>query len=223
MRSGGLTMSNAAVAPIAAAAAAMIAPRTRRPSVRGPSSTGTGISTAPYGSASQRPRSRSRQASQSPPAVETTQPVHRTPSRRGYPKYRGCPAQYRISMPTRRARLMPQPKGRLRLEFAHRAAGKPQTAAEVITRLHNRGMAPWAMLALVTAAHALGSFSVLSAAPLAPFLVEALHLTRAQVGLFLPAAYFGGVLMSLPAGWLTDRVRSGEGRVGEEGRYRWAR
>jgi sugar phosphate permease len=67
-------------------------------------------------------------------------------------------------------------------------------------------MAPWVALALVTLAHGLGSFSALSAAPLAPFLVDALHLTRAQVGLFLPAAYLGGVLMALPAGWVTDRV-----------------
>ncbi|HEV8143923.1 MAG TPA: MFS transporter [Methylomirabilota bacterium] len=67
-------------------------------------------------------------------------------------------------------------------------------------------MAPWVMLALVTLAHALGSFSALAVAPLAPFLVDALHLTRAQVGLFLPAAYLGGVVMSLPAGWVTDRV-----------------
>jgi sugar phosphate permease len=67
-------------------------------------------------------------------------------------------------------------------------------------------MAPWVALALVTLAHALGSFSALSAAPLAPFLVDALHLSRAQVGLFLPAAYLGGVLMALPAGWVTDRA-----------------
>jgi sugar phosphate permease len=65
---------------------------------------------------------------------------------------------------------------------------------------------PWAMLALVTLAHALGAFSALAVAPLAPFLLDALHLTRAQVGLLLPAAYFGGVVMSLPAGWLTDRA-----------------
>lgn len=43
-------------------------------------------------------------------------------------------------------------------------------------------------------------------APLAPFLLDALHLSRAQVGLLLPALYLGGVLMSLPAGWLTDRL-----------------
>jgi sugar phosphate permease len=67
-------------------------------------------------------------------------------------------------------------------------------------------MAPWVALALVTLAHALGSFSALSAAPLAPFLVDALQLSRAQVGLFLPAAYLGGVLMALPAGWVTDRI-----------------
>src|SRR5688572_8120617 len=67
-------------------------------------------------------------------------------------------------------------------------------------------MSAWAMLALVTLAHALGALSVLSVAPLAPFLLEALQLTRAQVGLFVPAVYLGGVLMALPAGWLTDRL-----------------
>lgn len=67
-------------------------------------------------------------------------------------------------------------------------------------------MTRWAVLALVTLAHALGALSVLSVAPLAPLLLEAFALTRAQVGLLLPAVYLGGVLMSLPAGWLTDRL-----------------
>jgi len=66
-------------------------------------------------------------------------------------------------------------------------------------------MSRWAALTLITLAHALGSFSVLAVAPLSPFLLDALQLSRAQVGLFLPAIYLGGVLMSLPAGWLTDR------------------
>jgi MFS transporter, ACS family, hexuronate transporter len=63
----------------------------------------------------------------------------------------------------------------------------------------------WGLLALVTGAHTLGAVSVLAVAPLAPLLLEDLLLTRAQVGLFLPAIYLGGVVMSLPAGWLTDR------------------
>jgi MFS family permease len=67
-------------------------------------------------------------------------------------------------------------------------------------------MSRWPVLALVTVAHALGALSVLSVAPLSPFLLEALQLNRAQVGLLLPAAYLGGVLMSLPAGWVTDRL-----------------
>src|SRR5687768_544034 len=67
-------------------------------------------------------------------------------------------------------------------------------------------MSRWPILALVTVAHALGALSVLSVAPLAPFLLEALELSRAQVGLLLPAVYLGGVVMSLPAGWLTDRL-----------------
>ena len=67
-------------------------------------------------------------------------------------------------------------------------------------------MSRWLVLALITLAHALGALSVLSVAPLSPFLLEALDLSRAQVGLFLPAVYLGGVLMALPAGWLTDRL-----------------
>ena len=34
---------------------------------------------------------------------------------------------------------------------------------------------------------------------LAPFLLDAPHLTRAQICWFLPAGYLAGVLMSLPA------------------------
>src|SRR5689334_5570288 len=64
------------------------------------------------------------------------------------------------------------------------------------------GMSRWGILALVTASHGLGALSVLAVAPLAPFLLDALHLSRAQVGWFLPAVYLGGVLMALPAGWL---------------------
>lgn len=67
-------------------------------------------------------------------------------------------------------------------------------------------MSRWPVLTLVTLAHALGALSVLSVAPLSPFLLEALPVSRAQVGLLLPAVYLGGVLMSLPAGWLTDRL-----------------
>ena len=67
-------------------------------------------------------------------------------------------------------------------------------------------MTRWPILALVTVAHGLGALSVLAVAPLAPFLLDALQLTRAQVGWFLSAVYLGGVLMALPAGWLTDRL-----------------
>jgi ACS family hexuronate transporter-like MFS transporter len=67
-------------------------------------------------------------------------------------------------------------------------------------------MSRWAILVLITVAHALGALAVLAVAPLSPFLLDALHLSRAEVGLLLPAVYLGGVLMSLPAGWLTDRL-----------------
>jgi MFS transporter, ACS family, hexuronate transporter len=60
-------------------------------------------------------------------------------------------------------------------------------------------------LTLATLAHGLGSLSILAVAPLAPFLLEGWALSRVQVGLFLPAAYLGGILWALPAGWLTER------------------
>src|SRR5206468_8468919 len=62
----------------------------------------------------------------------------------------------------------------------------------------------WPILALVTVAHALGALTALAVAPLAPFLLESLTLSRGQVGLFLPAVYLAGALMALPAGWCTD-------------------
>jgi len=67
-------------------------------------------------------------------------------------------------------------------------------------------MARWAILALVTLAYAAAALAALAVAPLAPFLRDDLRLTRVEVGLLLPAVYLGGVLMSLPAGWLTDRL-----------------
>ncbi|MBF8287209.1 MAG: MFS protein, partial [Candidatus Rokubacteria bacterium] len=59
----------------------------------------------------------------------------------------------------------------------------------------------WTVLSLLTAAHALSAAAALAVAPLAPVLLDALDLSRAQVGLFVPAIYLGGVLMSMPAGW----------------------
>ena len=58
----------------------------------------------------------------------------------------------------------------------------------------------------MSGAHTLGAVSVLAIAPLSPLLLDDLGLSRAQVGLFLPAIYLGGVIMSLPAGWITDRL-----------------
>lgn len=67
-------------------------------------------------------------------------------------------------------------------------------------------MGRWAVLALVTLAYACTALAALAVAPLAPILVTALGLSHAQIGLLLPAVYLGGVVMSLPAGWLTDRL-----------------
>ncbi|MGH7309216.1 MAG: MFS transporter [Candidatus Rokuibacteriota bacterium] len=67
-------------------------------------------------------------------------------------------------------------------------------------------MTRWAMLALVTLAYAAAALAALAVAPLAPFLRDDLRLSPVEIGLLLPAVYLGGVLMSLPAGWLSDRL-----------------
>src|SRR6185503_6216234 len=64
-------------------------------------------------------------------------------------------------------------------------------------------MSRWPVLALVTLAHALGALSVLAVAPLSPFLLDALQLSRAQVGLLLPAVSLGGGLLVIGALLLT--------------------
>lgn len=69
--------------------------------------------------------------------------------------------------------------------------------------------ARFTVLSLMSLAHALGSLAALAVAPLAPFLLDGLRLSRAEIGLFLPAVYLGGVLMSLPAGSLTERYGVG--------------
>lgn len=67
-------------------------------------------------------------------------------------------------------------------------------------------MARWAILVLVTLVYAAAAMAALAVVPLAPFLRDDLRLSRIQVGLLLSAVYLGGVLMALPAGWLTDRL-----------------
>jgi sugar phosphate permease len=64
----------------------------------------------------------------------------------------------------------------------------------------------WTVLLVLTGAHALSAAAALAVAPLAPVLLDALGLTRVQIGLLVPAIYLGGVLMSMPAGWITDRL-----------------
>src|SRR5439155_727447 len=59
-------------------------------------------------------------------------------------------------------------------------------------------MSRWAVLVLVTLAHALGALAVLSVAPLSPFLLDALHLSRAQAR--PPLALGAGWRSALAAG-----------------------
>lgn len=64
----------------------------------------------------------------------------------------------------------------------------------------------WIILALTFFLQAGASLAVFSFGPLAPFLIDDLGITRAQVGMFTSTIYFGMVLFSTHAGWLTDRI-----------------
>ena len=66
--------------------------------------------------------------------------------------------------------------------------------------------ARWFLLAILTGSYAAGAFGMLGISPLSPSLVAGFGLTRLEVALIVPAIYLGGLLFSLPAGRLADRV-----------------
>ena len=63
-----------------------------------------------------------------------------------------------------------------------------------------------AMLALLAGAQTAGAFGTIGLPSLAPLLREDLGLSVAQAGSVLSAFYLGRFIVSLPAGWLTDRL-----------------
>ena len=64
----------------------------------------------------------------------------------------------------------------------------------------------WFLLTILTGSYGAGAFGMLGISPLSPSLVAGFGLTRLQVALMVPAIYLGGLLFSLPAGRLADRV-----------------
>ncbi|RLG97937.1 hypothetical protein DRO28_03455 [Candidatus Bathyarchaeota archaeon] len=64
----------------------------------------------------------------------------------------------------------------------------------------------WLILCTAWLSYSMAFFTRLSIPPLAPFIQADLNLTRAQVGLFVTAAYLGYMAMQVPSGWLTDSI-----------------
>jgi sugar phosphate permease len=64
---------------------------------------------------------------------------------------------------------------------------------------------PWIVLLASSLVQTVASFGNQMISPLAPFLVQDLHLARKDVGLLVTAAYLGGVLVLVVAGSLSDR------------------
>ena len=71
--------------------------------------------------------------------------------------------------------------------------------------LVDRPAYPWVVLVASLVVQTAASFGTQGISPLAPFLVDDLGLTRAQVGLLVTAAYGGAVLVLILAGGLCDR------------------
>lgn len=64
----------------------------------------------------------------------------------------------------------------------------------------------WVMLGLITLTHVMSAYSGQSIQPLAPFLQSELHLKHVQIGMFTSVFFLGAFLLSIPMGWLVDRV-----------------
>jgi MFS family permease len=64
----------------------------------------------------------------------------------------------------------------------------------------------WPLLAILTASYGAGAFGMLGISPLLPSLVDGFDLTRLQVAYVVPSIYLAGLLFSLPAGGLADRL-----------------
>ena len=64
----------------------------------------------------------------------------------------------------------------------------------------------WVILALITSTHAMNIFSARSIVPLAPFLQDAFNLSHFQIGLFTSMYFMGALVLSIPMGWMVDRI-----------------
>jgi len=64
----------------------------------------------------------------------------------------------------------------------------------------------WLLLTILTTSYGAGAFGMLGISPLSPSLVDGFGLTRLQVAFIIPSIYLGGLLFSLPAGRLADRL-----------------
>lgn len=96
------------------------------------------------------------------------------------------------------------------MKLALEASGAPEAPEENPPALRVApppvGRDRFTVLAVVTAVFTLNAVAVLAVAPLTPLLRDTLGLTRGQVGLFISSVYLGGVMMSVPAGWLVERL-----------------
>jgi MFS family permease len=64
----------------------------------------------------------------------------------------------------------------------------------------------WVVLAILTTSYGAGALGMLGISPLSPSLVTGFGLSRLHVALIVPAVYLGGLLFSLPGGYLADRI-----------------
>jgi len=81
----------------------------------------------------------------------------------------------------------------------------------VLSNIHAKiglqsGSYQWVILGVITVAQTTVIYSGRSIQPLSPFLQSELHLKYFQIGIFTSSFFLGAFFLSLPMGWLVDRI-----------------
>jgi len=75
-----------------------------------------------------------------------------------------------------------------------------------ITRRASSESYRWVILGLITSIHVMNAYSGQTVQPLTPFLQTELHLKHFQIGMLTSIFFLGAFSLSIPMGWLVDRV-----------------
>lgn len=76
----------------------------------------------------------------------------------------------------------------------------------MVDRLSSQSLYRWIILGIIIIIHVTSVYSGQGIQPLAPLLQSELHLKYVQIGMFTSIFFLGGFFLSIPMGWLVDRL-----------------